>query len=88
MLKTLCALTLLFLTSNISYAEIYKDFTPYKTLKAIKESYPNGKFEEVKSAWVTEDDGFYKLTGAGLSGEIYLAFNDLSKYYKKSISVV
>lgn len=51
-------------------------------MKAIKETYPNGKFEEVKAAWVTELDGFYKLTGAGLSGTTYIAFVDSTKYYK------
>ncbi len=84
MCKILLSVIIFLLSYSISNAEIYKDFTPYKSLKLIKESYPNGRFEEVKAAWVKGDDGFYKLTGTGLSGTLYLAFYDQTNFYKKS----
>ena len=72
--------------SNFSLAEIYKDFTPYISLKKIKENYPNAKFEEVKAAWVTKDEALIKLTGAGLAGTTYLALSNTDSEWQKDIS--
>lgn len=72
--------------SNYALAEIYKDFTPYISLKKIKENYPNAKFEEVKAAWVTKNEAFIKLTGSGLAGTTYLALSTSDSYWQKVIS--
>ena len=71
--------------SSFAYAEIYKDFQPFQTLKKAKENYPNGKFEEVKAAWVTGDDAFYKLSGVGIVGDIFLAFKKHDSYWQKEL---
>jgi hypothetical protein len=72
--------------SNISLAEIYKDFTPFISLKKIKEHYPNAKFEEVKAAWVKKDESLIKLTGSGLAGTTYLALATSDSEWEKEIS--
>jgi len=69
----------------VSLAEVYKDFKPFMTLHNIKNNYPNGRFEEVKAAWVTSDMGFYLLTGSGISGKIYLAFDSTDSFWKSAI---
>ena len=61
--------------SNVSIAEIYRDFTPYLSLSEIKKRYPNATFDVVKAGWVQENQTFLKLHGTGLPGVTYLAFS-------------
>lgn len=80
------AIFILLVISCIANAEIYKDFRPNITLKEIKEKYPNGNYENVNAAWVTEKDAFIKLTGTGLAGTILLAFSNGDSISKRIIS--
>ena len=72
--------------SCIADADIYKDFRPEITLKEIKDNYPNGNYENINAAWVTEKDVFIKLTGSGLAGTTMLAFKKPDSAYLEIIS--
>lgn len=68
-----------------AHAEIYMGLQPETTLGEIKKRFPNATVTKVDAAWVTESDGFYRMTGAGLTGMIYLAFKDNRPSYRKQI---
>lgn len=72
--NSFCIVLFLFL-SNSSWAEIYKDFTVYISLKEVKKNYPNAKFENLKPAWAKDNELLVLLTGAGISGDIILKFS-------------
>jgi hypothetical protein len=76
---------LLILFSNISVAEIYKDFLPGDSLAIIKTKYPNAKLEEIKAAWVKDNESFIGLTGVGIIGSINLKFSTLDDFIKEMI---
>lgn len=61
---------------NFAIAEVYLKFEPVMTLGEIKETYPNAVFEKQYVAWLNEENDFYKISGTGLSGTIYIKFND------------
>ncbi len=67
-------------------AEILHDVFPYDDLKSIKQRYPNAQFSRINAAWVTPDQAFFKMTGQGFSGELFLAFNDFRPMYKKYVA--
>lgn len=70
------------LFSNVSLAEIYKDFLPYDSLAIIKTKYPNAKLEPIKAAWVKEDEAFIRLSGVGIVGTINLKFSTTDNFIK------
>lgn len=84
MRQVIFILSLLFCTA--SHAEIYQGIRPESTLGDIKRLFPNANFSKVKAAWVTEEDGFYSMTGEGLSGKIYLAFSDRRPFQRERIA--
>ena len=71
---------------NALQAEIYKDFTPFITLKQIKLNYPNANFEDAKPAWANEDEALFRMTGAGLTGTIVLKFSKSDKFWTKQLN--
>ena len=76
----------LFAAPCLCTAEILHDVFPYDDLKSIKQKYPNAQFNRVNAAWVTPDQAFFKMTGRGFSGELFLAFNDFRPMYKKYVA--
>jgi hypothetical protein len=83
----------LILFSNLSLAEIYKDFLPNDSLAIIKTKYPNAKLEDIKAAWVKENESFIGLSGVGIVGAINLKFShndefkkEMIKYYQNKIA--
>jgi len=66
-------------TSFIAHAEIYKDFTPNLSLEQIKSNYPNAVLQDIKAAWVKEDEALLKLSGGGISGAIMLKLSTMDK---------
>ncbi len=75
----------LILFSNLSLAEIYKDFLPGDSLATIKTKYPNAKLEPIKAAWVQDYEAFIALSGVGISGTINLKFSTNDNFYKELI---
>ena len=69
----------------IAKAEIYQGIAPLDTLGKIKEKFPSAIYESVNAAWVTENDAFYKITGTGISGKIYVKFDDLRPVFRKNL---
>lgn len=74
---------LLLIFARPSHAEIFQNITPFQTLGEVKRQFPNAKFESIKAAWVKDEDGFYKMTGAGFSGTLFLAFGDARPTFRK-----
>lgn len=70
------ASALITLTPALCSAEILQNIEPLDTLGDIKLKYPNAALTRVKAAWVTEDQDFFKLTGQGFPGELFIAFSD------------
>lgn len=83
MRKAIFILILLF--CSLSHAEIYQGIKPDATLGDIRKIFPNANISKVKAAWVTDADGFYSMNGAGLSGQIFLAFSDPRPSYRERI---
>lgn len=67
-------------------AEVYKDLWPASSLREIKEKYPNAKFEDVKAAWVRENESFIAMTGVGITGKIFLKLSHTDQFKKNYIS--
>jgi hypothetical protein len=64
------------LNASGASSEILQGINYWATLGEVKATYPNAKFEPVMAAWVTKDQAFIKITGRGLPGTIYIAFED------------
>lgn len=83
-------LSLLFLLFGllpaIASAEILHGVFLLDSLKAVKQKYPNGQFSRVNSAWVTEAEAFYQMTGTGFPGTLFVAFNDVRPLFKKNLA--
>ena len=77
---------LVILTCTEVSAEILHGVFPLDTLKVIKGKYPNARFERVNAAWVTEDEAFFKMTGKGFPGTLYVAFNDTRPTRKREFA--
>jgi hypothetical protein len=75
-------LILMLLVSSSVRAEIFQGILPYSTLGEIKELFPKASFSKVNAAWVTEDQGFYKMEGSGFSGILFLAFTDYRPLFR------
>lgn len=86
-MKTIIFLFLL-IFSKVACAEIYKDFTPFISLKEVKQNYPNAKIEDLKAAWVKSGDYFMSLTGVGITGSIYLKMSDRDLIYKSYLAKI
>jgi hypothetical protein len=74
------------LTCNLVSAEILHGVFPFDTLKVIKAKYPNARFERVNAAWVTENQAFFKMTGNGFPGTLFVAFGDARPSHKKDFA--
>lgn len=72
----------------IASAEILQGVRPFDTLGDIKKMYPNATMKPVKAAWVTEDKGFYRLSGEGFPGELYVAFSDTRPFARSTAARV
>ena len=69
--------------SSAAHAEILQNVYPYNTLGDIRARYPQAEFKRVAAAWVTEDQAFYSMQGAGFVGTLYLAFSDQRPQWKR-----
>ena len=78
--------TIVFFTCTTGRSEILHGVFPYDTLKVVRAQYPNARFERVNAAWVTEDNAFFKMTGTGFPGTLYIAFNDSRSKHKKDFT--
>ena len=76
----------LILFSNLSLAEIYKDFLPYDSLATIKTKYPNAKLDPIKAAWLKDDEAFIGLSGVGILGSTNLKFSTSDNFLKMLIT--
>lgn len=74
------------LTPAFCSAEILQNIEPLDSLGDIKLKYPNAVLTRVKAAWVTEDQDFFKLTGQGFPGELFIAFNDSRPGFRKLVT--
>lgn len=64
-------------------AEILHGVQPLSEFGEIKESFPNGRFQRVKAAWVKEEEAFYSMTGDGFPGTLYLLFDDERPFWRE-----
>ncbi|MGF6116360.1 hypothetical protein ABIE30_000972 [Janthinobacterium lividum] len=64
-------------------AEIFQGINHGYSLAKIKDLFPLAEIKPVAAAWVTKDDGFYKLSGNGFPGVLYMAFSDSRPTFKK-----
>lgn len=63
------------LASNC-FAEVFLGITYEATLGDLKKLYPNAQYTKLTTAWLTENEAFFKVTGSGLGGELRIAFTD------------
>lgn len=71
---------------SVCFAEILHGVLPLDSLKEVKQKFPNAQFTRLKPAWVTEDEAFFRMSGSGFVGELYLDFSDERPSAKKSIA--
>lgn len=64
-------------------AELYQGIKPYSSLREVKQKFPKATIGKVDAVWVTEEDGFFQMSGVGLPGIAYLAFVDSRPDFKK-----
>ena len=64
------------LFTGASRAEVFFGVTYEASLGDIKKLYPNAQYTKVTTAWLTENEAFFKVTGSGLGGELRIAFTD------------
>lgn len=88
--KTLRALVLFSFTlaCAVVSAEGFQGITAGQTLGSIKAQFPAATIESVDAAWVTESDGFYRLSGQGFPGKLYLMFSDMRPFHRKMLEQV
>lgn len=77
--------TLLLTAPSISIAEIYRDIGPLDILNDVKAKFPNAKFEKGNPAWAQATDVMYAITGIGISGTIFIKFDDFRPSYRKHL---
>jgi hypothetical protein len=68
------------------FSEVIHDVRPFDKLGEIKERYPNAFFVKVNAAWVTADQAFFKMTGQGFPGTLYIALSDSRPSNKRYLS--
>ncbi|MFZ4876784.1 hypothetical protein ACL9RI_17020 [Janthinobacterium sp. Mn2066] len=64
-------------------AEVFQGIKHGYSLAKVKELFPKADIKTVPAAWVTKEDGFYKLSGQGFPGTLYIAFNDYRPTFRK-----
>jgi hypothetical protein len=79
----LIATILCFLISSTALAEIYQGIGPLDNLGDVKAKFPGAVYENIKAAWVTDEDALYKISGTGISGSIYVKFTDSRPAFRK-----
>jgi hypothetical protein len=81
----LIATILCFFLSSSALAEIYQGIGPLDNLGDVRARFPSAAYENIKAAWVTESDALYKISGMGISGDIYVKFSDSRPEFRKMI---
>lgn len=76
---------LYFLISTNASAEIYRGIQPGNSMTDVKALFPGAKFTFVKTAWATEGESLYDVSGPGLPGSMKIKFNDISVVFKKIV---
>lgn len=76
----LTIITLLVFSS--AQAEVFQGINHGYSLAKIKDLFPLAEIKPVAAAWVTKEDGFYKLSGNGFPGTLYMAFSDFRPSFK------
>lgn len=71
------------LSMGFCKAETFQNIQPNALFGEIKTQFPNSDISRVKAAWVTKEEAFFKLSGNGFPGELYLAFSDLRPAFKE-----
>ena len=74
------------LATMAARAEVLMGINYNATLGDIKRLYPNAAYEKLKPAWLTEEDAFIKISGAGLSGTLLVDFTDLRPSAKRLLA--
>lgn len=69
-----------------THAEIYMNLRPLDSLAAVKTKYPNASLVDMKPAWLPPTDSFKSLTGAGISGTIYIKFSTLDSFNQSQLN--
>ena len=70
---------------TIAKAEVFQDFYPHITLNELKYKYPNANFEDVKAACLHENEAFFKISGVGILGNVYVKFSRGDDFFRKKI---
>lgn len=78
--STLAIVALLVFSS--AQAEVFQGINHGYSLAKVKALFPLADIKPVAAAWVTKDDGFYKLSGNGFPGTLYMAFGDFRPSFK------
>lgn len=86
-LRTLVLFSFALACTGVS-AEGFQGITAGQTLGSIKAQFPAATIESVEAAWVTESDGFYRLSGPGFPGKLYLVFSDMRPFYLKMLEKI
>jgi hypothetical protein len=69
-------LLVLSLLCGAVHAEVLFGIQYSATLGMVKKLYPNAEYTKQKPAWLQPDEAFFKISGRGMSGEIFVAFVD------------
>lgn len=72
------------LSTNV-FAEIFRGIQPGSTMTDIRKLFPGAKITLVNTAWATEGESLYDVSGPGLPGSMKIKFNDISVVFKKSL---
>lgn len=80
-LRATLTIVALLISSSVQ-AEIFQGIKHGYSLGKVKTLFPLADIKPVAAAWVTKDDGFYKISGQGFPGTVYIAFNDYRPSYK------
>lgn len=75
------AASLLAMVCFSSYAEVLQDIRYGTTLNKLKAQYPNAIYKVEKPAWLQPNEAFITVSGAGMSGQMKVAFNDSRPYW-------
>jgi hypothetical protein len=71
------------LSSQAAFSEIYLGLKPFSTLKDVKAKFPNATLTKMNPAWAQEKDLLYSIAGEGISGKLFIKFNDYRPDWKK-----
>lgn len=78
-MKKLVLLLSLFCT--LAHAEVLFGVHYSATLGMVKEVYPNATYTKLKPAWLGSDEAFIRVSGYGMSGTLFVAFNDFRAFW-------